>query len=72
MDDLEIMDVEEKHENATKQKNCTDRSYCFSEIPKKIGLNSLNRSKAIALLIFTKFTHGLIEVRQQVHAHYRK
>jgi hypothetical protein len=48
-------------------KNCTDRPFFYSEIPKKFGLNSLSRSKVIELFIFIKFTRHLTEVRQVVH-----
>jgi hypothetical protein len=44
-------------------KKCINRSFFYYEIPKKFGLNSLTRSKVIALLISTKFTRDLMEVR---------
>jgi hypothetical protein len=47
--------------------NYTDRSLFCSEISKKSGLNSLTRSKVTTLLIFTKFTRNLMEVRYLVH-----
>jgi hypothetical protein len=34
---------------------------------KKFGLNSLTRSEVIALLIVTKFTRDLMEVRHHLH-----
>jgi hypothetical protein len=48
-------------------KNCTDHSFFYSDIAKKVELNSLTRSKVIALLIFTKFTRDLMEVRHRIH-----
>jgi hypothetical protein len=47
-------------------KNCTDRFF-YSESHKKFGLNSLTRSKVNALLIFTKFTRDLMEIRHFVY-----
>jgi hypothetical protein len=44
----------------------------YFEIPKKFGLNSLTRSKVIALLIFIKITRDLIEARHLVHYSRRK
>jgi hypothetical protein len=48
-------------------KNCTDLSFFYSKIPKNFGLNSLTRSKFIALLIFTKFPCDLLEVPHFVY-----
>jgi hypothetical protein len=48
--------------------NCTDRSFFYSKIlKKKFGLNSLTRSKIIALLIFIKFTRDAMDVCHLVH-----
>jgi hypothetical protein len=44
-----------------------DRSFYYSEIPKNSGLGSLTRSEVIALLILTKFTRHLMQVRHLVH-----
>jgi hypothetical protein len=44
-----------------------DRSFLYCENPKKIGLNSLTRSKVIAFLIFTKFTCDLMQVHCLVY-----
>jgi hypothetical protein len=48
-------------------RNCTDCPFFYSEILNKFGLNSLSHSKVIALLIFTKFTRYIMEVRHLVH-----
>jgi hypothetical protein len=47
-------------------KNCTEPSIFYFEIRKNFGLNLLNRSKAIALLNFIKFTRDVMEVRHIV------
>jgi hypothetical protein len=48
-------------------KNCTDHSLFYSENPNKFGLNLLTSSKVIAVLILTKFTRDLIEVRHLLY-----
>jgi hypothetical protein len=53
-------------------RNCTDHSFFYSEVSKQFGLNSLTHSKFIVLLIYTKFTRDLMEVRHLVDYSRRK
>jgi hypothetical protein len=46
--------------------NFTDYSFFYSEIPRNFELYSLTHSKVIPLLIFTKFTRELMEVRHLI------
>jgi hypothetical protein len=52
--------------------NVRDHSFFRSEIPRKFILNLLTSTKVIALLIFTKFTRNLMEVRHLVYFNKRK